>query len=105
MQTKTKITDYELLDHGIDHAQYFQGCGTAFTKFDHVVTGCGSNFAEALDDALDIVAQDGFDADELDFRMRIDEDLQEWPTEPNTDKYHEENEDSEMYYYVSIRWN
>ncbi len=97
---------YELIDHGIDHAQYFQGCATAYTNFDHVVTGCGSNFSEALDDALEIIAQDeasdviqdieaGLVADGVDFKATV----------PNTDRYYEENEDSEMYYYVSIRYN
>jgi len=54
---KHKIGKFELVDHGIDGSQYFQGCGTTFTEYHHVVTGCGDNFAEALDDALEMLAQ------------------------------------------------
>jgi hypothetical protein len=41
METKTQITEFEVIDHGIDGSQYFQGCGVAYTKFKYVVTGCG----------------------------------------------------------------
>ena len=71
--TRTKVTEYQLLDHGIDHAQYFQGCGTAFTKYDHCVTGCGDNPAEALADSLDSIAQDGFDAEALEALILAEE--------------------------------
>ena len=68
------ISDYELIDHGIDNSQYFQGCGTCFTSFDNVVTGCGDNFAEALEDALDSIAQqtDGDVTEGLEARIRAD---------------------------------
>jgi hypothetical protein len=45
--------DYQVIDHGIEHCQYFQGCGVSFTRFDHCVTGCGSTPLEAFDDALE----------------------------------------------------
>lgn len=48
---------YEVISHGIDHAQYFQGCGVSFTPFDHVATGCGDSVWSALDDALEGIAQ------------------------------------------------
>ncbi len=57
------ITDHQLLDHGVEHAQYFQGCGTAFTEFDDVSTGCGHTFKEALDDCLDMLAQMDWDTE------------------------------------------
>jgi hypothetical protein len=103
---RQQVAEYELVDHGIDGAQYFQGCGVCYTKFDHVATGCGSNFAEAIDDVLDSIAQDGFDAENLQDRIMVDENIggAGFPTEPNTDEFHKEDEDSEMYYYVSIRW-
>ena len=80
---RKRIFDYELIDHGIDSYQYFRGCGIANTPFHHVVTGCGSNPAEAVDDALDLLAQDGYELDGL-----LDLILQEFvcdslPTEPN----------------------
>jgi len=100
-----KVSEYQLCDHGIDGAQYFSGCGISYTSFDYVSTGCGSNFAEAIDEALDGVAQDGFDSEALEEAIMLDEGLSKWPTVPNTDKYYtEENGENEMYYYVSIRW-
>ena len=47
---------YELLDHGVDHSQYFQGCGTAHTDYDECATGIGNDPREALDDCLDQIA-------------------------------------------------
>jgi hypothetical protein len=44
---------YEVIDHGIDHSQYFQGCGVSHTIYDDVATGFGCDAWEALDDALE----------------------------------------------------
>ena len=55
-----KITDFEILDHGIDHSQYFQGCGTSFTEFTDVATGIGSSQREAFDNALEQLASMGY---------------------------------------------
>lgn len=54
---KLKIGEFELIDHGIDGSQYFPGCGTTFTRFNHVATGCGDNPSEALDDLIEMVSQ------------------------------------------------
>jgi len=54
---KLKIGKFEVIDHGVNGSQYFQGCGVSFTEFDHVVTGYGDNFSEALEDALEMLAQ------------------------------------------------
>jgi hypothetical protein len=51
--------NYQIIDHGIDHEQYFQGCGIAFTPYDHVVTGIGETAQEAYDDALEQMAMMG----------------------------------------------
>ena len=51
-----RISSFEILDHGIDNSQYFQGCGTSYTAFDHVQTGCGENATEAFEDALEQIA-------------------------------------------------
>jgi hypothetical protein len=101
MKHNTKhIGEYELIDHGIDHCQYFQGCGTAFTSFSECVTGCGNNAAEAIDDALEMAAQAGFEVDGLNERMLADEKRKTWPKRPAVSV----NAD-ETYYYVSIRFN
>jgi hypothetical protein len=50
------VSAFEIVDHGIEHSQFFQGCGTAFSRFDYVATGCGFSAAEAFSDALDQIA-------------------------------------------------
>lgn len=122
--TKTKtITDYRIVDHGIEHAQYFQGHGTAFTNWDHCVTGCGDNFAEAIEDALESMAQ-GEECDGVDFAQferlmksehpeycrasyRLDDGA--WVDKPsvqdNMSETEVEQSDCELYYHVSIDYN
>ncbi len=51
-----KISSFEIIDHGIDGSQYFPGCGTSYTPFDYVQTGCGQNALEAFDEALEQIA-------------------------------------------------
>lgn len=47
-----KIKAYELIDHGMENSQYFQGCGTSCTKFTDVWTGIGDSSKEAYEDAV-----------------------------------------------------
>lgn len=107
MQTVT--TDYSITDYGIENADYFQGHGVAFTRFAHCALGCGDSYREALEDALDSAAQAGFD---------IELGASDLPGQPanNTNsawEYHcqhceqEDHEDCEsnLYYYVGLRWN
>ena len=30
-----KVIDFDIVDHGIDHPDYFQGCGIVFTDYEH----------------------------------------------------------------------
>ncbi len=53
------VTEWQVIDHGEQHSQYFQGCGVAFTPYDHVVTGVGSDAREALQDCIESMAQNG----------------------------------------------
>ena len=48
---------YELVDMGIEHSQYFRGFGTFGTNYDNSCYGIGSNPLEALEDCLEMVAQ------------------------------------------------
>jgi hypothetical protein len=88
-----KIREYEIVDHGVENVQYFQGCGVAFTEFSLCVTGAGQNAKEAYEDAVDSLAQVGFDVDKL-------------PTRPigiNKKNRVLASMGEECYYYVSIR--
>ena len=89
---------YEIINHGYDHSQYFQGCGVAFTSFEHVVTGCGLNAKEAYEDAVEQIAMAGHEIN--------------LPTRPHginaKDKVPAKltkEEVNEAWFYVSIRYN
>lgn len=90
--------EYEIINHGVDNSQYFQGCGTSFTSFEHVTTGCGSSYKEALDDALESMAQSLPDGVEIPAELE---------TECNEadDSQTVEDDAEDCYHYASIRWN
>ncbi len=63
--------DYELVDIGIEHPDYFQGFGCADTRYNCAVYGIGDNPAEALDDLLELVTQaDDIDVEQLEREIR-----------------------------------
>ena len=108
---------YEIVDHGIDHAQYFRGCGVSHTPFKRISTGCGENGWAALDDALENIAM----SDNSDRNSAIIACI-EHETEDQKEAYEsisvtaqleangELDEDGnvpegcELYYYLSIRY-
>lgn len=94
-----RIGEFQLIDHGIEHSQYFQGCGVSFTPFSEVVTGIGNCPAEAIEDCLDQIAQNGYDADDAKARIMEQEGWWAMPQDPIAPKA------DEMWYHVSIRWN
>jgi len=89
-----KITEFEVVDLGIEYPDYFQGFGCAFTPFDHCAYGIGDNPAEALDDCLEMVAQQGVDVEDLETRIKETEG--EAPDSPSAPE--------EAYYHIGIRW-
>lgn len=54
--SKKKVSDYQIDDLGVEHSQYFQGVGVMGTKYDEVFTGIGDSAKEAVEDALDQMA-------------------------------------------------
>ena len=93
-----KVTKFEILNHGFEHAQYFQGCGVAFTEFDHCVTGAGMNAREAYEDAVEQIAMSEGEATGLPKRPAGIRARDKVPAS-------HQGEDSEFYWYVSIRYN
>ncbi len=67
-----KINRYEIVDHGVDGSQYFQGCGVSFTDFDYVVTGSGNSYKEALDDAMNQLADSDYDVESSNLPVDLD---------------------------------
>jgi len=96
-----QIKDYEIVSHGFELSDYFQGCGVAFTKFSDVATGCGATELEAYNDALDQMAGIGIDVSKLEAAGAKFSDK---PLED--DEGSDENEQYDtMNYYLSIRYN
>lgn len=85
------ISDYEIIIHGVEHHQYFQGCGISGTSYEDVATGVGSDANEAYDNALECLAMGGWDVDSI--TEHVDSTRCELP----------EDASDEMYVYVSVR--
>jgi hypothetical protein len=96
---QSKVADFEVIDHGIEYPDYFQGCGVAFTSYANVVTGIGDNPADALDDCLEMMAQSGVDVEDMEERILALCGWKEFPTKPSV------NGAEDAYYHASIRWN
>jgi len=58
-----RIEEHEIREHGIDSSSYYQGAGTSFTQWEDVAVGIGSNKHDALEDALEQLASQGYDTD------------------------------------------
>ena len=106
--TERKITDHAIDDHGIDGAQYFPGASNVFTDWTGLAVGRGDNFAEAIEDAMEDLAQQGWDTDGMEARILADEGWDALPTMPSahddcsTDD-HECDDGCELGYYVVLR--
>lgn len=56
-----KIDEYSITDHGIEGSQYFQGHSVG--DWNDCATGCGSNPYDALEDALESLAQNDWNTE------------------------------------------
>lgn len=92
---KTAI-DYKVLFHGVDVSDYFQGHGIALGKFDDCATGIGKSNGEAFQNALESLAQNGWDVEILEKRIVAES----FDGKPLADKAEELGDDA--YYFVSI---
>jgi hypothetical protein len=90
------IIAHEVIVHGVEHAQFFQGCGVSFTHYEDVATGTGCDAAEAFEDALEVLAQSDWNVD----------DAEQWDDAPSAQDAQltvEEMDHEELYVYVSVR--
>lgn len=88
-----KLKSYEIIDHGMDNCQYFEGCGVSYTKYTHVWTGAGDSSKEAYNDALDMMY-----ADIGDLADKVPKNPAGFRTRPTVPARSED-----LYFYVSIR--
>jgi hypothetical protein len=111
--------DYEINDHGTEHAQYFQGMGVALSRFTSHVLGAGSSAREAGGDALeqfwqmiDKAAISVADAEALEAaigKLSEEEDAHDACRDPrlaglDTKEWERLHGDCERSHFVSIRW-
>lgn len=90
-----KIIQHQIIDHGVEGEQYFQGCGTSFTEYSTVYTGIGNSAHEALEDALEQAACCDWDIEGIENKLSEDNDVPEIAEDSD--------ESSDMHHYVSIR--
>ena len=112
-----QISDFEIVNHGIDNSQYFQGCGTYRTNFLFCSTGCGESAKDAFEDCIEQIFQMDFDADKIkkskegkkyQTKSAKKYDIQKYLrdgkySKPEIEKIFDDGCD--LYYYLSVRWN
>lgn len=94
-----QVTVWEIVDHGVDHAQYFPGQGVCNTEFTDVATGTGATYVEALDDTIEQLATGGWDVDLLAAAEAMHPDADTFEIGLEDD---EEEPNNEVWYYVSV---
>ncbi len=88
------VKAFEIDGLGVDHDQYFQGAGIAFTDWDYVAVGIGNNAKEAYEDAVELLSQT-WDTDRLPTRPR--------GIRKSDSMTQEQIESDGLHYYVAIR--
>ena len=98
-----KVGSYQIVDHGFEGEQYFQGCGLSFTEFEDVATGCGDTIKAAFEDALDSLAMNGWDVESVKLRMGRGRPLTVRGYLRGVGVSSADIEDNETHYYLSVR--
>jgi hypothetical protein len=97
------INEFQIIPHGIENSQYFQGCGISHTKFTDCATGIGSTAAEAFEDACESLAQNGWETESLacpaDYKTA--KTVQSHLKENGVDG--ESDEAPDVYWHISVR--
>ena len=67
---------YDLTNHGVEYADYWQGFGCSLSEYDHIATGVGDTLQDAIEDAMFQAAvmgapQDMLDAAETDAKSQF----------------------------------
>jgi hypothetical protein len=105
-QFTNQITDFELVDIGVEHSQYFQGFGNCGTIYQNSCYGIGSDAREALDDCLENASQ--LTEYRTDWEALERDILNKYPDFENAKlvKLTEVAADSEnIFYHIGLRWN
>ena len=57
------VTEKSITSFGVQESQYFQGDGLAYTSYVDIAIGFGWTEYEAIEDALDLLAERGWETD------------------------------------------
>ena len=90
---------FEIIDHGWNNSQYFQGCGVAYTDYDSVVTGCGHNAKDAYENAVENL----FQTEDTEKTQRLR--LPKRPRGIRATDHVPARSSEDCYWYVSIRYS
>ena len=89
------IKDHQVIVHGVEHAQHFQGCGISGTKYTDAATGIGTDAMEAFEDALEQLAMNDWGVD--------DDTLDTWNDKPDAEEAQlPDGAHDELWVYVSV---
>ena len=104
------ITDYEVVDLGVDYPDYFQGFGVSCTPYWDCVCGIGDTPREALDDCLEQIATSyEIDVDALERSILADYPEFASVDQPSATEDMTEDEIGECYelpyWHIGIRWS
>lgn len=102
-----KVSEFRIQSHGLEHSQYFQGAGIAFSKWEDCATGIGSSEMEALDDALDSLAQNDWEfvgecQEELEREIKVAQAFQQTQENEHSAYVGDEDQCCEVWYYVTV---
>lgn len=99
-----RVSEFEVVDLGIEHPDYFQGFGVSYTNFNYCCYGIGNDAVDAFDDACEQMSQccDCIGLDDTYSDM-----LERYPDFRNKQLVAESEVEpgSESYYHIGIRWN
>ena len=100
-----RVNEYEYIVEGPMYPDYWQGQGLAYTPYTNMATGIGHTLNEALDDALEMLAQNDNDWDLKDLEQRIRQDNPDDKWDLSIDDAYPDEDMSESYLYVTIKVN
>lgn len=103
-ESEKVVADYYITLHGLEYEQYFQGHGCT-SRWTDCATGVGDSEIEALDDALDSLAQNGWEVSEIEKgEAGLIRDLKKMQKSQEEEIQEEVGEDKEtnLHFYVSV---
>jgi hypothetical protein len=91
-----KVIAWQVEDTGLENSQYHQGYGTAFTQWDAVMMGCGDNFEDAFEDAIQQACCSGYSLEisEEEFAKEV--------ASASEDIVTDDDFDNDCHYYVGL---